>query len=449
MIELSVRDIVKASEGRWTGSADVLDLHPENVVTDSRQAGPGSLFIAFRGERTDGHKYIPDVLQKGALAVLCEEPGGPGDPRIVVPEVMTALRSIAAFNRRRCRYPFIGVTGSVGKTTAKEMIAAALSARYKTFKTPGSMNGQIGIPVTMMSLSTDYEAAVVEMGISLFGEMTRITKVVQPDYAVFTNIGDAHLEALHDRNGVLRAKSEILEGMKPEAVIFANGDDELLANADFKRRKVLFGLGQNCDVRAVDVRSEDGTALTCTLVSGDRRIPVWVPAYGDYVIYSVLAAAAVSLELGLSDREIAEGLKNYQTVGHRSRIVKTSLCTLIDDCYNANPTSNAAAIDSMMKLSGRKVCILGDMREMGERSRELHRLIGEYAVARGVDLIVTQGEEARYISRAAGDKGLDFPDRDSLINALPAIIRKGDVVLVKASHGAAYENVAETIEKLK
>ena len=449
MIELSLRDILRSADGRWTGEENLLELHPENVVTDSRQAGPGSLFIAFRGERTDGHKYIPDVLKKGALAVLCEEPGQDSEPRIIVPEVMTALRSIAAYNRARCRYPFIGVTGSVGKTTAKEMIAAALSGRYRTFKTPGSMNGQIGIPVTMMSLASDYEAAVVEMGISLFGEMTRITKVVQPDYAVFTNIGDAHLEALHDRNGVLKAKSEILLGMKPEAVIFANGDDELLSEANFQRRKVLFGLGKNCDVRAEDVKNEDGSALSCTIVCRERRIPVWVPAYGDYVIYSILAAAAVAVELGLSDEEIREGLKSYRTVGHRSRIVKTPLCTLIDDCYNANPTSNAAAIDSMMKLPGRKVCILGDMREMGERSHELHRQIGEYAVERGVDLIVTQGEDARYISRAAGKQGMDFPDRDSLLRALPAIIRQGDVVLVKASHSAAYENVAEAIEKLQ
>jgi len=448
MIELTIRDILSACGGEWTGSPEMLDCRAEDIVTDSRQAGKGSLFIAFRGERTDGHKYIPDVLQRGALAVLCEETGRPGEPRIVVPEVMQALRSIAAFNRDRFRYPFIGVTGSVGKTTAKEMIAAVLSARFDTFKTPGSMNGQIGIPVTLMTLSSDHEAAVVEMGISLFGEMTRITKVVKPDYAVFTNIGDAHLEALHDRSGVLRAKSEILLGMKESAVIFANGDDPLLAGADFHRRKVLFGLGDGCDVRAENIGRDGDAGMTCTVISGERRIRVHVPAYGDYMVYAVLAAAAVGLELGLTDEEIALGMARYQTVGHRSRVVKTSRCTLIDDCYNANPTSNAAAIDSMTKLPGRKVCILGDMREMGEKSHELHRYIGEYAVTHGVDLVVTEGEEARYISLAAGEKGLHFPDRPSLLAALPELIRQGDVVLVKASHGARFDNVAESVEKL-
>ena len=167
------------------------------------------------------------------------------------------------------------------------------------------------------------------------------------------------------------------------------------------------------------------------------------------MIYAVLAAAAVGIEMGLSDREIAEGMSLYKTVGHRSRIVKTALCTLIDDCYNANPTSNAAAIDSMSKLPGRKICILGDMLEMGGKSREMHDYIGKYAVEHGADLVITEGTEAEYISIAAGDKGLHFGDRSSLLEALPGIIKAGDVVLVKASHGAAFDNVADLIEKMK
>lgn len=449
MTEITIRNIIEACRGTWQGDAVLLDCCPENVVTDSRQSGKGSLFLALRGERTDGHKYIPDVLSKGALAVLCEESGAPGEPRIVVPDVLTAMRQIAAANRARFSYPFIGITGSVGKTTAKEMTAAVLSARYHTFKTPGSMNGQIGIPVTLMSLPSGYEAAVIEMGISLFGEMTRITRVVKPDIAVFTNIGDAHLEALHDRDGILRAKSEILLGMKDSALVVANGDDELLRKADFGRRTVLFGLGEHCDVRAEDIASSDGTSLSCRIVAKERHFSVTVPAYGNYMIYAVLAAAAVGLELGLSDEEIAAGMAQYNTVGHRSRVIKTSYCTLIDDCYNANPTSNRAAIDSMANLTGRKVCILGDMREMGERSHQLHREIGEYAVNHGVDLVVTQGDEAAWISLAAGEKGVHFPDRASLLKSIPTLIRPGDVVLVKASHGPRFEDVAEAVENLK
>ena len=448
MTELTLRDIIEASRASWQGKPEALSQCPENVVTDSRQAGEDSLFIAIRGERTDGHKYIPDVLSKGACAVLCEEPGLPGEPRIIVPNVLTAIREIASFNRDRFSFPFVGITGSVGKTTAKEMTAAVLSAKYKTYKTPGSMNGQIGLPVTLMTLSSDYEAAVIEMGVSQFGEMTRITKTVRPDYAVFTNIADAHLEFLHDRAGVLRAKSEIVLGMKESGVVIVNGDDELLRNADFGRRTVSFGLSEGCDVRASDVRSSDGLSLSCRIIADGRSLSAEVPAYGSYMIYSVLAAAAVGMELGLSDEEIALGLTRFQTVGHRSRVVRTARCTLIDDCYNANPTSNAAAIDSLSAFNGRKICVLGDMREMGENSHELHRMIGRYAAEHGVDLVLTQGEDARFIALGAGEKGLDFPDRAALLSALPEIIRPGDVVLVKASRGAQFEDAAAVIESL-
>ena len=446
---MTLNEMIHACGGRWQGEETLLNKTPVNIVTDSRQAGEGSLFLALRGERTDGHRFIPDVLSKGALAVLCEEPGEKGEPRIIVPEILPAMRQIALCNRERCSFPFIGVTGSVGKTTAKELIAAVLSARLRTFKTPGSMNGQIGMPVALMGLEPVYDAAVIEMGISLFGEMTRLTKVVRPDMAVFTNIGDAHLEALHSREGVLQAKSEILLGMRDNAVIFANGDDALLKKADFGRRTVLFGLGEDCQVRAEDVHTEDGTELLCRIVCDGRSFPVRVPAYGDYMIYSVLAAAAVGMELGLSDEEIARGMLSYKTIGHRSRVVRTPYCTLIDDCYNANPTSNRAAIDSMMRLSGRKVCVLGDMREMGENSRQLHREIGRYAAEHGVELLLAQGEEAAYFAEGAPDISRHFPDRASLLAALPELIRPGDVVLVKASHGPRFEDVAETIENLR
>ena len=444
---MTIGEMLRACRGEWQGSEETLAQTPASIVTDSRQADKGSLFLALRGEKTDGHKYIPDVLQKGALAVLCEERGASGEPRLVVPDTLEAMQRIAAASRARWTIPFVGITGSVGKTTAKEMIAAALSGKYTVFKTPGSMNGQIGIPVSLLGLRGEYDVAVIEMGVSLFGEMTRLTNMVHPDMAVFMNIGDAHLEALGDRPGILRAKSEMLLGMKDTAVIFANGDDALLAHADFRRKTVLFGLGENCDVRAADVR-QNGESLSCRIVAGERNFPVTVPAYGNYMIYSVLAAAAVSLELGLSDAEIERGLRLYQTVGRRSRVERTAYCTLVDDCYNANPTSDCAAIDSLSSLGGRKVCILGDMLEMGENAPALHRTVGEYAASHGVELVVTQGELAGYIAEGAGEKGRHFSDRTALLRALPALILPGDTVLVKASHGAHFEEVSEAIKQL-
>ena len=444
---MTIGEMLRACRGEWQGSEETLKKTPFSVVTDSRQAGEGSLFLALRGEKTDGHKYIPDVLQKGALAVLCEERGASGEPRLVVPDTLEAMQRIAAASRARWNIPFIGITGSVGKTTAKEMLAAALSGKYAVFKTPGSMNGQIGIPVSLLGLRGEYDVAVIEMGVSLFGEMTRLTNMVHPDMAVFMNIGDAHLEALGDRPGILRAKSEMLLGMKDDAVAFANGDDALLSHADFRRKTVLFGLGEKCAVRAADIR-QNGESLSCRIIAGERDFPVTVPAYGNYMIYSVLAAAAVSLELGLSDAEIARGLALYQTVGRRSRVERTAYCTLVDDCYNANPTSDCAAIDSLASLGGRRVCVLGDMLEMGENAPALHRTVGEYAVTHGVALVITQGDLAGYIAEGAGEKGMRFPDRAALLHALPELIRPGDTVLVKASHGAHFEEVSEAIKCL-
>ena len=448
MIELSIQDLVRASGGIWTGDKALFPAHPADIVTDSRDAREGSLFIALRGERTDGHRYIPDVLRQGAMAVLCSEAGAPGEPRIVVDDVMTAMRRIAEFNRGRFSCPFIGVTGSVGKTTAKEMIAAVLSARFDTFKTPGSMNGQIGLPVTLMQLHSGYEAAVVEMGVSLFGEMHRLSELVRPDCAVFTNIGDAHLEAFHDREGILREKRHITDCMDDNGAVFVNGDDKLLACADFGRRTIRYGLEKHCDVRAEAVEHTADAELTCRIITPEGAFPVRVPAYGTYMIYSVLAAAAVGRELGMTPDEIAEGLTRYNTVGHRSRVIKTPRCTLIDDCYNANPTSNRAAIDSMLGFPGRKICILGDMREMGEASVRVHREIGEYAVRKGVSLVVTHGEEARFISEAAGESGRHYEDRAALLSALPELIQEGDVVLVKASHGPNFTDIVASIETL-
>ena len=236
--------------------------------------------------------------------------------------------------------------------------------------------------------------------------------------------------------------------MKDDAVIFANGDDALLSKANFGRKTVLFGLGENCAVRAADVQ-QNGESLSCRILAEGRDFPVTVPAYGTYMIYSVLSAAAVSLELGLSDEEIACGLARYETVGRRSRVVKTGYCTLVDDCYNANPTSDCAAIDSLSSLGGRRVCILGDMLEMGENAPALHRLVGEYAAAHGVELVITQGELAKHIAEVAGDDiGVHFSDRASLLTALPALLHKGDVVLVKASHGAHFEEISEAVKQI-
>ncbi len=449
MISLSIGEITAITGGIWTGDKALLSIHPRSIITDSREYAPDAMFIAFRGEKTDGHRYIPDVLAKGVCAVLCEERGEEGEPRIVVSEVFAALRALGSYCRARMDMPILGVTGSVGKTTAKEMCAAVLSEHYRTYKTPGSMNGQIGVPIALMGLGSEMEAAVIEMGISLRGEMEKLGQVVRPNMAVFMNIADAHLEALGSREEILREKSMLLCASPASGPVFVNGDDPLLAAYDFGREKISFGLGEHCTVRAVEIEnSPDGKAQSCRILSGERNIPVNIPAYGSYMVYAALAAASVGLYLGLSDEEIAAGVGHYATIGHRSRVVKLpSGVTLVDDCYNANPSSVHFALDSLDVLSGRHICVFGDMRELGENSHELHRTIGAYAREKGVAALYTCGDEAEYYAEGAGDIARVFESKAALIEALSALLREGDVILVKASHSCRFEDIVEALEK--
>lgn len=448
MISVTIRQMTALSGGVWTGDETLLDTVPEYIATDSRDAGKGSLFVAFRGERTDGHKYIPNALAQGAAAVFCEEEGEPGEPRIVVPEVYAGLRKIASALREGAAFPFIGVTGSVGKTTAKEMISAVLAVRFRTFKTPGSMNGQVGVPIAFLSMPKDTEAAVIEMGISLPGEMKKLGALVHPDYGVFMNIADAHLEALHDRPGILREKCDMLCATKKDGAVIVNGDDELLSAHDFGFRKITFGLGENCDIRAVEQENlPGGEGQRCVVAGYGRRFPVIIPAYGGYMVYAALAAAAVGFELGLTDGEIAEGISRYATVGHRSRLLRTDRYLIVDDCYNANPYSTRSAIDSFMELPGRHICVLGDMRELGENSAEMHRQIGAYAAEKGVDALYTAGEESVHYGEGAPEITRHFESKRALAEALPGLLREGDTVLVKASHSCQFEDIVDVLTK--
>ena len=437
----TIAAVTGASVRGELGTAEI-----SSITTDSRNVVPGCLFAAIKGERSDGHDFIISASENGASCVLCERFVEVDIPQLLVPDTQAALRAIAAFYRSRFDIPFVGVTGSVGKTTAKEMIGAVLSERFRTLRTEKNYNNELGVPLTLFRLRDGHQAAVVEMGISGFGEMTRLTEMVKPDIAVFTLIGDAHLEFLHDRSGVLRAKGEIISGMPESGVVIANGDDETMRGHDFGRRTVRFGLGADCDVRAEDICSDGIAGMRCVILSGNRRIPVHIPAFGRHLVHAALMGAAVGMELGLTDEEIIRGIAGYETVGSRGRVIDTGVITILDDCYNANPTSAAAALDSLADLQGRHVAILGDMLELGENGPALHRAVGEKAAC--ADLVLACGPLSRHLADGAGEKGIWFPDTASLIEALPVHIARGDSVLVKASHGMRFDAVAEALEKL-
>lgn len=440
MKDMTIFSAARAAGGRVAGCGQ--DAPLSGGVIDSREAGPGLMFCALPGERADGHEYMRSALEKGAACCMATHvPEGVTGPVILVDDVRSAMAKIAGACRDRLGIPVVGITGSSGKTTAKEMCAAVLSQKYNTLKTEKNFNNELGVPLTLFRIGPEHGAAVVELGINHFGEMGRLGAMAKPDIAVYTLIGRSHLEALGDLDGVLRAKGELVEHMPPDGLLIVNGDDEKLAAWRPARRKLTFGLGEGCDVRGVGFapRGAEGSALT--VLAGERRIELFLPAYGRHLAYAALAATAVGIELGLSDGQIAAGAADYAPVGRRARIIETPSLTVIDDCYNANPDSVKMAIASAGALGGRLVCILGDMLELGEQSEQMHREVGEAARAAGA-LLLTAGE------RSAAMGGEHFASKAELISALPRLLKRGDRVLVKASHSMAFEEISDALRAL-
>ena len=448
MDKMTIQDAAAICSGTISGQFSS-ELITGNIVIDSREVHVGDLFVAFRGEKVDGHDYIGSAFDRGAACCLAERvPDGEERCIIVVNSVQTAVEKLAAAYRDRFDIPIVGITGSVGKTTAKEMISAVLERHFHVLKTEGNLNNRIGVPMMLSRLGKEHEAAVIEMGISEFGEMSCLAQMVHPTIAVYTVIGHAHLEFLHDLNGVLKAKSEMLEFMQDISPVVVNGDDPMLAGLQCRQRKILYGFSDRCDVRPEHIRV-DGETTKCDIVCGNRRIPVVIPAFGRHHISAALSAAAVGMLLGLSDNEIGEGIAAFQNVGRRSELIHTGFVTLFDDSYNANPDSVRTGIDMLVQMPGeRHICILGDMLELGTESLQLHYGVGKYAQEQGVDLVLTSGSLAREASRAMGTNGIHFETRDALITELPKLLHKGDCVLVKASKGSHFEIISAAIKQM-
>ncbi|MCM1134460.1 MAG: UDP-N-acetylmuramoyl-tripeptide--D-alanyl-D-alanine ligase [Clostridium sp.] len=434
------------------------------VVIDSRKIEKDGIFIATRGEKVDGHSFIFDVAAKGALGVVCEKaPENCPVPYILVEDSFQALKEIAEYYRQQLEIKVVGITGSVGKTSTKEFIAAALSQKYKVLKTVGNFNNEIGLPLTVLSIRSEHEIAVLEMGISNFGEMHRLSKIARPDICVMTNIGRCHLENLGTREGIFKAKSEIFDFMNPDGYVFVNGDDNLLALVRKKgsHKTVHFGFGPENEIFASDIEGRGlfgSHAVIHTRLEGHPMeiFPVEVPLPGRHMIMNALAAAGVGIQLGLSSKEVRQGIAEVEEVGGRGNVVSLPGYTLIDGSYNANPESMKAAIGLLTLAEGRKVAALGDMFELGEKEKQLHAEVGDYAAAQGIDVLICVGKlsENMYAAaeRSAEDKEKKttvyyFKDRDEMLKELPILIKEGDTILIKASHGMKFEKVAEFLQK--
>ena len=455
MTYLTPNKIAEITGGEYIGKENALNDRIQGAVRDNRDVAPGNIFVCVNGAHFDGHTFANKAFESGAVCCLAEHPiPGPKGPYILVDSTQESIKKLGGYYRSLFDIPVIGITGSVGKTTTKEMTASVLGTRFNVLKTSGNMNNELGVPLTLLSLDESYDAAVIEMGISDFGEMSRLAEMVRPDICVTTIIGYSHLETLSDLQGVLRAKSEVFSYMNQNGVAVLNGDDDLLQGFDPGIQKITFGFADHNDFHTENVVASDINEVKFNITSDTGSFSVCIPSYGRHLASAALAAAAVGRLLGVTDDEIAQGLSLYAPVGGRANVTDTGYVTLINDCYNANPNSVMEALSSLSSLSLRRVAILGDMLELGSQSDQLHRKIGFFAANSAIDRLICCGDRAAliyecYMSANNRNPTYYYPTKTDLIAEMPKLIKKGDAVLVKASHGMKFEELISVICRLR
>lgn len=446
MKALTLKEIASSCNGILHGDEN---LTITSVETDSRNVKEGTLFAAIKGERVDGHDFIKSCVEKGMTCVLCEKEPDVKTPYILVKSTLLALKDIARYYRSLFSIPFIGITGSVGKTSTKEMIASVLSQKFDVHKTEANYNNQLGVPLTILKVEEHHEMAIIEMGISNFGEMSNLANIVKPDICVFTNIGDCHLEDLKDRDGVFKAKTEMLNFVKPNTKVYYNASDKQLWKIkDIPNiTPIPFGFDISDKYYATNVETDLENGVKATFVLDKDSINITIPSIGEFMVLNALCAAGIGKQFNMTNEEIKQGIENFQNVGSRSRVIDTGYITIIDDCYNANPTSVKASIDTLAKYDKRTVAIIGDMKELGKNEHILHEETGKYICDRGIELLLCVGPLCKYMSNGyTGSKYFD--DVPSCINRLSSLIKKDDIVLVKASHSMHFEKIVEKLKEL-
>lgn len=443
---MKIKDIARICGGKVVGNGE---REITGFFTDSRNAEPQMMFVPIKGENADGHKFVPSVFEKGSASFSETEITG-GDS-VIVSNCLNALQKVAAHHRDCLKIPVVGITGSVGKTTAKEIIALGIEAELAVLKTAGNANSQVGLPLTVLNINKEHEAAVLEMGMSLPGEMERISAVAKPLMAVFTNAGVSHIEFHGSREKIMEEKLSITDFFTKDSILFVNGDDDLLSTLKGTKpyRVLEFGLREGCDFRAVNVlESAEGSSFTC--VYDNCEVKMFIPVPGLHNVRNALASLAVAVSLGVKPENAAKSISGYKPPQMRQQIVKVGELTLIDDTYNASPDSVCGAIDVLLKLEGkRKIALLADMLELGAYSKKGHSDVGEYAKSAGVDFLITLGKEAKYIydSFESKEKSLSFEDYDSALEVLLKELKKGDVLLVKGSRGMRTDRFIQAIKE--
>ncbi len=452
MLPLKVTEILKATGGKLV-SGEMTGIVTD-ITTDSRKAGESFLFAAICGERADGHDYIDDVFLKGAVCVLSEKEIKAQGTVILVENTIAALGKIARLLMEKLCVPVVGITGSVGKTTTRDMTYSVVSRLFNTLKNEGNLNNELGVPLTVFRADNDTEAVVMEMGMDNFGEIDRLSSIVTPFVSVITNIGMSHIERLGSQENIYLAKSEIFKNTRQNGTVILNGDDKILmAHKDEIAQNVItIGVkNQNADIVAYDIESTQNS-VSFTLKGMGREFSVTLPVPGEHNVINALLASAVGVVFDIPSSAICDALSDFSMTKMRMDIISGERLTIINDCYNAAPDSVKAALSVLSKYDGRKVAILGDIKALGEYSYTAHKDLGLDVVKNNIDILVTIGQQAAHIAQGANECGMDSSrifSTETIEEAqaeLSKIIKSNDVVLVKASRAMALENITEFLK---
>ncbi|MCC0731498.1 UDP-N-acetylmuramoyl-tripeptide--D-alanyl-D-alanine ligase [Clostridioides sp. ZZV14-6048] len=454
---LTIKELVLATNGKLI-YGDYNDC-VSDIVIDSREAKAQNAFVAIVGENLDGHTFIKSAYDSGCKTFIKNKSNGikleSSDINLIeVKDTTLALGNISRYYKEKFDIPFIGVTGSVGKTTTRDMIYAAISAKLNILKNEKNLNNHFGVPLTLFNLNKEHECAVIEMGMSGFNEIKYLVDIVNPKIAVISNIGLSHIENLGSQEGILKAKLEIASNFDDTNTLIVNGDDKFLSTLKEKEhiyKLKTFGFNKDNDIYCEDYTMEEDS-LTFTCVINGKKEEIFIPTIGEHNIYNAMSAILVGMSLNISLDYIKTGLKNFKGTKMRLDIIKNERLTIINDSYNASPDSMEAALKILGRYKGRKVAILGDMLEMGEISEYGHRLVGKSSM-NNTDIIITIGENSVFIGDEAKRLGFDssniyhFKNRDDVFNQLDELIKTGDTILVKGSRGMKLEKIVEYLNK--
>ncbi|HHD2593004.1 TPA: UDP-N-acetylmuramoyl-tripeptide--D-alanyl-D-alanine ligase [Clostridium perfringens] len=450
MLELNLQEIVKATKGALLKEADVKEI--KAVSTDTRKIEEGTMFIALKGENFNGNNYVLEAFNKGAkIAIVDEVKCDLNELKedvalIKVQNTGRALMDLAKFYREKLGLKVVGITGSAGKTSTKDLVAAVLSDKYKVFKTKGNFNNEIGLPLMILELDSTYDVAILEMGMRGLGQIKELAEIASPDLGIITNIGISHIEILKTRENILKAKMEIATFFDKNNTLVVCGNDDFLGDLPEAEYKIVkTGVGENFKIGAKNIALEE-LSSKFTVYDGEKEEEFSLDMPGEHNISNLMLGIAIAKELGVSFEEMKRGLKNIEATSMRLELIKKDGFSILNDCYNSSPVAVKSAIDVMKNIEGkRRMAVLGTMRELGHKSEEAHEEIGKYAKENGIEKVLCFGNFSENIKEGYGEGCTVYENKEELIKDLLNIICDGDIILVKASRSLKFEEITKAL----